>query len=192
VAAALAGLPSDVTVFTASSMPVRDLETFWPALDAPPRVLAHRGANGIDGTVAAAFGAAAAGGGPVVLHIGDVALTHDVGALLSAARLGLGIAIVLVDNGGGGIFDFLPVATQRDAFEEHVATPTGLDFARVAELFGLGYVAPGSTEELRAALAAAAGAGRTTLVHVRTDRARNVALHREVWEAVAAAVRVAR
>jgi 2-succinyl-5-enolpyruvyl-6-hydroxy-3-cyclohexene-1-carboxylate synthase len=192
VAAALAGLPSDVTVFTASSMPVRDLETFWPALDAPPRVLAHRGANGIDGTVSAAFGAAAAGGGPVVLHVGDVALAHDIGALLCASRLGLAIAIVLVDNGGGGIFDFLPVATQADAFEEHVATPTGLDFARVAELFGLGYEAPDSAEALHAALDAAAGAAGTTLVHVRTDRARNVALHREVWQAVGAAVRVAR
>jgi 2-succinyl-5-enolpyruvyl-6-hydroxy-3-cyclohexene-1-carboxylate synthase len=192
VAAALADLPGEATVFTASSMPVRDVETFWPVRDAPPRVLAHRGANGIDGTVASAFGVAAAGGGPVVLHIGDVALTHDVGALLSAARLGLAIAIVLVDNGGGGIFDFLPVATQRDAFEEHVATPTGLDFARAAELFGLGYAAPDTADALRTTLDAAIGAPRTTLVHVRTDRARNVALHREVWQAVAAAVRVAR
>jgi 2-succinyl-5-enolpyruvyl-6-hydroxy-3-cyclohexene-1-carboxylate synthase len=192
VAAALARLPSAATVFTASSMPVRDVETFWPAVDEPPRVLAHRGANGIDGTVSSAFGAAAAGDGPVVLHIGDVALAHDLGALLSASRLGLTIAIVLVDNGGGGIFDFLPVATQTDAFEEHVATPTGLDFARVADLFGLGYVAPGDVEGLRAALDAAVAAPRTTLVHVCTDRARNVALHREVWHGVAGAIRAAR
>ena len=71
--------PSDVTVFTASSMPVRDVESFWPVCDAPPRVLAHRGANGIDGTLAAAFGAAAAGEGTVVVHLGDVALAHDLG-----------------------------------------------------------------------------------------------------------------
>jgi 2-succinyl-5-enolpyruvyl-6-hydroxy-3-cyclohexene-1-carboxylate synthase len=191
-AAALAALPSATTVFTASSMPVRDVETFWPARDEPPRVLAHRGANGIDGTVAAAFGAAAAGDGPVVLHIGDVALTHDVGALLCAPRLGLPLTVVLVDNGGGGIFDFLPVATQTDAFEEHVATPTGLDFARVAALFGLAYEAPATPADLRAALERAAGAPGTTLLHVRTDRAANVALHRRVWDAVAGAVRAAR
>ena len=105
-------------------MPVRDVESFWPVRDAPPRVLAHRGANGIDGTLAAAFGAAAAGG-RVVVHLGDVALAHDLGALLSASRLKLALTVVLVDNAGGGIFDFLPVATQIDAFEEHVATPTG-------------------------------------------------------------------
>jgi 2-succinyl-5-enolpyruvyl-6-hydroxy-3-cyclohexene-1-carboxylate synthase len=107
-------------------------------------------------------------------------------------RLRLAITIVLVDNAGGGIFDFLAVAGQRDAFEEHVATPTGLDFERAADLFGLGYTAPGTRDELAGALAAAIGAPRTTLVHVRTDRARNVALHREVWEAVSAAVRGAR
>jgi 2-succinyl-5-enolpyruvyl-6-hydroxy-3-cyclohexene-1-carboxylate synthase len=194
VAALLADLPPAATVFTASSMPVRDVETFWPARDEPPRVLAHRGANGIDGTVAAAFGAAAAGDGPVVLHIGDVALTHDLGALLCAPRLGLGITIVLVDNGGGGIFDFLPVATQADAFEEHVATPTGLDFGRAAALFGLAYAAPATLGELRDALEQAVGGpcATTTLLHVRTDRAENVALHRRVWDAVAAAVRAPR
>ena len=176
VARALAALPSEVTVFTASSMPVRDVEAFWPARDAPPRVLAHRGANGIDGTLAAAFGAAAAGA-RVVVHLGDVALAHDLGALLSASRLGLGITIVLVDNAGGGIFDFLPVASQTDAFEEHVATPTGLDAERVAALFGLRYE---RVEEL-GALREAPG----TLLHVRTDRAENVALHRRLHEAVA-------
>jgi 2-succinyl-5-enolpyruvyl-6-hydroxy-3-cyclohexene-1-carboxylate synthase len=192
VAAALADLPATTTVFTASSMPVRDVETFWPARDDPPRVLAHRGANGIDGTVAAAFGATAATGAPVVLHIGDVALVHDLGALLCASRLGIAIAIVVVDNGGGGIFDFLPVATQADAFEEHVATPTGLDLERVAALFGLDYAAPETVSELRAALDAAVPAATATLVHVRTDRAENLALHRRVWPAVAAAVRAAR
>jgi 2-succinyl-5-enolpyruvyl-6-hydroxy-3-cyclohexene-1-carboxylate synthase len=193
VAAALADLPATTTVFTASSMPVRDVETFWPAVDDPPRVLAHRGANGVDGTVAAAFGAAAVSDAPVVLHVGDVALVHDLGALLCASRLGLEITIVLVDNGGGGIFDFLPVATQHDAFEEHVATPTGVSFERVAALFGLEYVAPATLPQLRAALERAGERSRrTTLVHVRTDRAANVMLHRAVWRAVAAAVRAAR
>jgi 2-succinyl-5-enolpyruvyl-6-hydroxy-3-cyclohexene-1-carboxylate synthase len=181
VARALAALPGEVTVFTASSMPVRDVEGFWPVSAAPPRVLAHRGANGIDGTLAAAFGAAAAGG-RVVVHLGDVALAHDLGALLSASRLSLALTVVLVDNGGGGIFDFLPVATQTDVYEEHVATPTGLDAERVAALFGLDYE---RVDEL-GAIREAPG----TLLHVRTDRAENLALHRRLQEAVA--VRLAR
>ena len=111
-----------------------------------------------------------------------------------APRLGLALAIVLVDNGGGGIFDFLPVATQTDAFEEHVATPTGLHFAKAAALFGLDYAAPATLGELRDALEQAVAGPRapTTLLHVRTDRAKNLALHRRVWDAVAAAVRAPR
>jgi 2-succinyl-5-enolpyruvyl-6-hydroxy-3-cyclohexene-1-carboxylate synthase len=177
VARALAALPAEITVFTASSMPVRDVETFWPARDAPPRVLAHRGANGIDGTLSAAFGAAAAGA-RVVVHLGDVALAHDLGALLTTKRLRIALTIVLVDNGGGGIFDFLPVSTQADAYEEHVATPTGLDAERVAAVFDLTYE---RVDEL-AAIREAPG----TLLHVRTDRAENVALHRRVWDEVSA------
>jgi len=187
-------LPETATLFVASSMPVRDVETFWPAREDPPRVLCNRGANGIDGTVSSAFGAAAREDGPAVLLIGDVALSHDIGGLLAAGRLGLKLTIVLVDNGGGGIFDFLPVAQaemarEDDAYTRHIATPTGLDFAKAAALYGLAYERAGTVPELRAALerALAPGAG-ATIVHARTDRASNVELHGRVWSAVSAAL----
>ena len=120
-------------------MPIRDVETFWPVLDAPPRALANRGANGIDGTISTAYGVAAATDGPTYLLIGDVALAHDVGGLLAGRRLGVPLTIVVVDNAGGGIFDFLPVSTQGAEYEEHVLTPTGLEVERVAALYGAGY-----------------------------------------------------
>jgi 2-succinyl-5-enolpyruvyl-6-hydroxy-3-cyclohexene-1-carboxylate synthase len=179
-----ARLPADATLVVASSMPIRDVETFFPTRADPPRVLSNRGANGIDGTVSTAFGVAAAGGGPVVLLIGDVALAHDVGGLIAARRLGLPLTIVLLDNDGGGIFDFLPVAREGAAFERHVATPHGLDFAHAAALYGLAYEPVATVDELRGALALEGAA----LLHVRTDRGENVALHRRVWEAVRAAV----
>jgi 2-succinyl-5-enolpyruvyl-6-hydroxy-3-cyclohexene-1-carboxylate synthase len=169
-------------------MPVRDVETFFPARPDPPRVLSNRGANGIDGTVSTAFGVAAATDAPVALLIGDVALAHDIGGLLAARRLELPLAIVLLDNGGGGIFDFLPVATQGAAFEQHVATPLGLDFAHAASLYGLAYEPAAEPEALREALGRALAARGATLIHVRTDRGENVTLHRRVWEAVRAAV----
>jgi 2-succinyl-5-enolpyruvyl-6-hydroxy-3-cyclohexene-1-carboxylate synthase len=179
-------LTPDTTLFVASSMPVRDVETFFPARDDPPRVLSNRGANGIDGTVSAAFGAAAASDGPVVLLIGDVALAHDVGGLLAARRLGLRITIVLLNNDGGGIFHFLPVAGEADAFEEHVATPHGLDFARAAELYGCDHERVEDTAAFATALEAAVAAPRTTILEVKTYREANFALHRRVWEAVSA------
>jgi 2-succinyl-5-enolpyruvyl-6-hydroxy-3-cyclohexene-1-carboxylate synthase len=188
-------LPDAATLFVASSMPVRDIETFWPVRADPPRVLCNRGANGIDGTISSAFGTAAAEDGPVVLLIGDVAFAHDIGGLLAASRLDLKLTIVLVSNGGGGIFDFLPVsstpmALERDLYTEHIATPTGLDFANAAALYGLTHECADSLPALRAALERALSQAQSAIVEVPTagDRTENVHLHRRVWSAVSAAL----
>jgi 2-succinyl-5-enolpyruvyl-6-hydroxy-3-cyclohexene-1-carboxylate synthase len=183
-----AGLPAEATVVVASSMPVRDVETFFPTREHPPRVLSNRGANGIDGTVSTAFGVAATTDGPTVLLIGDVALFHDLGGLLAATRHRLKLTIVLLHNDGGGIFHFLPVSREGVTFEEHVATPHGLDFAHAARLFGVSYETADSVDAFRAALKKALGAERTSIVAVHTNRESNVAIHRAVHEAVAAAL----
>ncbi|HXC46579.1 MAG TPA: 2-succinyl-5-enolpyruvyl-6-hydroxy-3-cyclohexene-1-carboxylic-acid synthase [Solirubrobacteraceae bacterium] len=193
VAAELAVLlPERATLFVASSMPVRDIETFWPARSDPPRVLCNRGANGIDGTVSSAFGVAAASAGPVVLLIGDVALAHDLGGLLAASRLDLKLTIVLLNNEGGGIFDFLAVAKSKaastdDIYTQHIATPTGLDFATAAKLYGLDHETVTDVAAFRAALERAFASPHSTIVEVRTERGANVELHRRVWAAVAGA-----
>jgi 2-succinyl-5-enolpyruvyl-6-hydroxy-3-cyclohexene-1-carboxylate synthase len=178
-------LPSDATLFVASSMPIRDVELFFPARELAPHVASNRGANGIDGTVSSAFGAAAVSDGPVVLLIGDVALAHDIGGLLAARRLDLAVTIVLLNNDGGGIFHFLPVAGESDGFEQHVATPHGLDFSHAAALYGLDYERPASITQLRHAVEAAVSHHRTAIIEVRTDREQNLALHRRITEAVA-------
>jgi 2-succinyl-5-enolpyruvyl-6-hydroxy-3-cyclohexene-1-carboxylate synthase len=179
-----AGLPADAVLVVAASMPIRDVETFFPVRPEPFRVLSNRGANGIDGTVSTAFGVALASPGPVVLLTGDVALAHDVGGLLASTRVGAKVAIVLIDNDGGGIFNFLPVARSGPEFEPHVATPHGLDFAHAAALYGLDYERAQDVETFREALRRALAAERSAIVSVRTDRAENVELHRRVWEAV--------
>jgi 2-succinyl-5-enolpyruvyl-6-hydroxy-3-cyclohexene-1-carboxylate synthase len=177
-------LPERATLFVASSMPIRDIETYMAARDDPPRVLSNRGANGIDGTVSSAFGAAAAGAGPVVLLIGDLALAHDIGGLMAARRTDLAIAIVLVNNDGGGIFHFLPVEGERDAFERHVATPHGLRFRDVAAAYGCQYEQAADRTALLTALQRALAGRETTIIEVRTERAANLALHRRVERAV--------
>jgi 2-succinyl-5-enolpyruvyl-6-hydroxy-3-cyclohexene-1-carboxylate synthase len=194
-------LPPKATLFVASSMPVRDVESFWPVLADPPRVLCNRGANGIDGIISSAFGAAAAAGPgePVVLLIGDVALAHDIGGLLAARRLGLKLTIVLIDNQGGGIFDFLPVAgaaasrererdEEEDIYTRHISTPTGLDFSLAAQLYGLTHERPDDLTAFRGALERALAGGASSIVEVRTERAGNVALHRRAWATVAEAI----
>jgi len=210
-------LPQEATLFVASSMPVRDIESFWPVRADPPRVLCNRGANGIDGTVSAAFGAAAGAAGPgrgvhgpVVLLIGDVALAHDIGGLLAARRLGLKLTIVLLENRGGGIFDFLAVSRagmartrdeataasaaareggeEQDIYTRHVATPTGLDFAGAAALYGLSHVRVGDVQGFRTALEHALGGHESGIIEVRGERGANVELHERLWAAVSRAL----
>jgi 2-succinyl-5-enolpyruvyl-6-hydroxy-3-cyclohexene-1-carboxylate synthase len=179
-------LAPDATLVVASSMPIRDVELYFPAGRPLPRVLSNRGANGIDGTVSTAFGAAAATRSPVTLLIGDVALAYDIGGLIAARRLGLDLRIVVLNNDGGGIFHFLPVSGEVDAFEEHVATPHGLDFAKAAALYGLDHARVETASELAEALR------RPGVIEVRTDRAENLALHRRAADAALNAVRALR
>lgn len=181
-------LPDEATLVVASSMPVRDLETVTPVREIPLRVLSNRGANGIDGTIATAYGVAAASPGPVVLLTGDVTLAHDAGSLLTATRLDVPLTIVLLDNGGGGIFDFLPVSGEAGHYETHVATRPGLDVAGLAQAYGLHLLPVEDIAGLRAAVEYGLGSEGTQIVHVRTDRAENVALHRRMWDAVGAAL----
>jgi 2-succinyl-5-enolpyruvyl-6-hydroxy-3-cyclohexene-1-carboxylate synthase len=181
-------LPTQARLFVASSMPIRDVEEFAAVRPEPPWVLSNRGANGIDGTVSSAFGVAATGDGPVVLLIGDVALLHDTGGLLAVRRLGLDLVIVLLNNDGGGIFHFLPVVGQTDAFEEHVATPHGLDFGQLAAVYGAGFERPGTLSEFRQALERALRERGTHLLEVRTTRERNVSLHRQLAAAAETAL----
>ena len=189
VAATLAGqVPHQGSLVVASSMPIRDLETF--AADIPAEVLSNRGANGIDGTLATAFGVAAcAHGEPVAVLLGDVAFAYDLSALICAKRHGLALVIVVLNNDGGGIFEFLPLSgIDRTTFEEHVATPPGIDIADAARLYGCDHVAPRDLQAFRDAVDTALRADGTTIIEVRTERAANVALHREVWAAVSAAL----
>ncbi len=160
-------LPGEALVWVSSSMPIRDVEAYFPQSAKRIRFLANRGANGIDGVVSSALGAALATGRPTWLVIGEVALQHDAGGLLAARRAGAeNLQILCLDNGGGSIFDFLPVAEHADpaAYEEHIATPTGT------------------------AVDSLAGPG---LRVVRTDRATNVRLHRDLAERVAQRLRPA-
>jgi 2-succinyl-5-enolpyruvyl-6-hydroxy-3-cyclohexene-1-carboxylate synthase len=178
-------LPDDALVWVSSSMPIRHVESFWPRSAKPLALLANRGANGIDGVVASAAGAARASGRPTFLLIGEVALLHDVGGLLAAARAGIDLTIVCANNGGGGIFDFLPVAEHADAraYEEHIATPTDVDLAALAALAGLAHRRADTPAQLVTALAAA-----PALIELRSDRATSLAASRAVAGAVAAAL----
>lgn len=171
-------IPDGHGLVLANSMPVRDMDTF-AATDGPSvPVAANRGASGIDGTVATAAGYARGLGRPVTLVIGDLALLHDLNSL--AMLRDLPVVVVALNNDGGGIFSFLPVVRREELFEPYFGTPHGLGFEAAATMFGLGYARPGTAPEFLEAYRAACSRASSTVIEVRTDRAANVALHRDL------------
>ena len=190
----VAQLPDGTDLVVSSSMPIRDVEAFGAARPGHARVLANRGANGIDGVVSTALGVAMAGRTPTVALVGDLAFLHDCSALVGGPGADVPCTVVVADNGGGGIFSFLPPAEALEpgTFETLFGTPPAPDVASVAAGFGLPVadVGPGEgwgavSEAVRRGLE---GPG-LSVVRVRLpDRAENVAVHRRVHRAVVDAV----
>jgi len=186
----VAALREGTTLVAASSMPVRDIE-WWGRPRTGIRVVANRGANGIDGTVATALGVAlSAGGQPVVALLGDLAFCYDAAALLWAPRRDVDCTLVVVDNNGGGIFSFLPQAAALPAerFEALWATPHGLELSALAAVYGVAVTEVTTLDQLRAALAGGAAGRGVRMIVARTSRSENVRFHAALHAAVAAAI----
>jgi 2-succinyl-5-enolpyruvyl-6-hydroxy-3-cyclohexene-1-carboxylate synthase len=168
-------------VYTSSSMPIRDQEAFLPASNSDVSFLSNRGANGIDGLISSGIGAAHASGRPTTIVSGDLGLLHDLGGLAALREVSTPVRILVIDNGGGGIFHFLPqeAALPADEFEALLGTPRGVDAAKAAALFDLPYRRLESLAELPEALAAGTG-----LIEVKTDRRTNVEAHRALTRRV--------
>jgi 2-succinyl-5-enolpyruvyl-6-hydroxy-3-cyclohexene-1-carboxylate synthase len=171
-------------VYTASSMPIRDQETFLPAGAARVRFLCNRGANGIDGLISSAAGAAASSGRPTWVLVGDLGLVHDMNGLAALREVDTPVRVVVLNNGGGGIFEFLPQAEamDRDEFEALLGTPSGLEIERIAALHGLRYERVERLDDL------AAPTDAPVILEVEVDRAENHALHRRLTEIATTAI----
>jgi 2-succinyl-5-enolpyruvyl-6-hydroxy-3-cyclohexene-1-carboxylic-acid synthase len=181
-------LPQDALLYLSNSMPVRDADTFLTNRSRELTVYGNRGANGIDGVVSSALGAAAVSDQPTLLAIGDIAFYHDTNGLLAAKLHKINLTIVLINNDGGGIFSFLPQASERDHFETVFGTPHGLDFAPFAQIYGGSYCLAEDWQSFRSAVESALQTEGLSIIEVRTDRERNVDQHRVLWPRVSVAL----
>jgi 2-succinyl-5-enolpyruvyl-6-hydroxy-3-cyclohexene-1-carboxylate synthase len=174
-------LPAEATLFAGNSMPVRDLDSFFPAGPKQIRFLANRGVSGIDGVVSTALGVSSVSRDPTVLVLGDLSFYHDMNGLLAAKQYSPNMTIIILNNNGGGIFSFLPQRDYPESFERYFGTPHNLTFQAAASLYGLAYSKATSWKEFRVGAARHAGSSGTTIVEVQTNRDRNVELHQRIW-----------
>jgi 2-succinyl-5-enolpyruvyl-6-hydroxy-3-cyclohexene-1-carboxylate synthase len=160
----------DGTIFYGSSMPIRDADVF--ALHPPTdwSVGSNRGASGIDGLLATAVGHALASAQPVVAFVGDVSMLHDLNSLQLAASVETPLVIVLLNNDGGGIFRYLPIAKNAAVtpleFAQCFTTPHGRSFALIAKAFGLACETPTTRAALSKAVMKALRRGGATMIEV--------------------------
>ena len=176
-------LPADSYIYVASSTPIRDLDTFFHS-DRPITVLANRGTNGIDGTISSALGAAWGCDRPMVLICGDLSFYYDLNGLLAAKQYNISLTVILLNNDGGGIFDFLPISQYENVFEEFFGTSHGLDFAPIVTAYDCEHVLIQDWQDFRDRFTDSLNAKGTQVLEIRSDRKRNKELHLAIWNQV--------
>jgi 2-succinyl-5-enolpyruvyl-6-hydroxy-3-cyclohexene-1-carboxylate synthase len=191
-----AALPDGALLWVASSLPVRDLDQHM-APRAGLRILASRGASGIDGLVSSAVGAAlahqSAGGGPAVALLGDLALLHDApGLFIGPGEPRPDLCLIVVNNDGGGIFSQLEPAAFAEPFERVFGTPHGADVSALAAAAGLPYRQIERLNALTEELAAPLPRSRSGLriLELRTSRPDQASLRAGLTRVAAATLAV--
>jgi len=181
-------LPEGCGLYFSSSMLVRHLDTFMCAHAGDLDVFFNRGLNGIDGVVSTGAGIAAGRRdpdkrAPTVLAIGDVALRHDATALLLAREMALDLTVVVVDNDGGEIFEYLPSAGYGEVHERHFATSGSTPIPEVIPR-GVELLEPANWAEFKAMLSTSLGTGGQRVIRFTTDRVRDRHLRAQSFERV--------
>jgi 2-succinyl-5-enolpyruvyl-6-hydroxy-3-cyclohexene-1-carboxylate synthase len=188
VRCAVGSMPPRSTLFFSNSMPIRWADTYVASSDAGHEVFVNRGVNGIDGITSTALGAAFGTKAPLLLVTGDLAFLHDLGGLRACRWIEAPVAILLLNNDGGGIFAHLPIARFPDLSASLFETPHGCDLEPVAQIFGLEYARAETPEGVADSVASTVASGAKRVIEVRTHRDRMAREHTEAMRGVVAEV----
>ena len=182
-------LPTPHGLFLGNSMPIRDMDGigFWGD-EKEIHVIANRGASGIDGTIASAVGFAHGLGLPTTAILGDLAALHDLNSFSLLARSKQPVILIILNNDGGGIFHFLPIASQTKHFEQFYGTAHGLTFGDAANMFGVPYTATTSSSEFRVQYLEAVSQDRSSIIEIFTDRNSNPLWYHQILREVQSAI----
>ena len=170
-------IPDNSQVLVANSMTVRDFDYFWLSGESDAVLYGNRGVNGIDGTVSTALGLAT-NHQPTYLVTGDLSLFHDLNGLAVAKTHNLNLTIILHNNDGGGIFEYLPQKGTKH-FDYLFSTSQGLDYSGAAKLYGCGYTKISSPNELSSVLAKIGQESGVHIIEIPTNREYSRELHKK-------------
>jgi 2-succinyl-5-enolpyruvyl-6-hydroxy-3-cyclohexene-1-carboxylate synthase len=175
-------IPKETGLFVSNSMPIRDMDFYGDFKGNPVVVGGNRGASGIDGIIASASGFAVGLGKPVTLMIGDLAALHDLNSLAMLRDIPVPVILVVLNNGGGGIFSFLPIAQQKDVFEKYYGTPHSYTLGSAAAAFEINYAQPRDAKMFSAIYKDALKSQTSTIIEVMTSREENLKMHKMLQE----------
>jgi 2-succinyl-5-enolpyruvyl-6-hydroxy-3-cyclohexene-1-carboxylate synthase len=177
-------IPEAHGLFLSNSMPIRDMANYADFKGKAVSVNGNRGASGIDGIIASAAGYAKGLHKPVTLMIGDLAALHDLNSLSLLRELRVPLVIVLLNNGGGGIFSFLPIAEFKEGFEKFWGTPHPYTLASAAAMFELEYRKPMDVKQFKKMYTDALKSQTSTIIEVMTSRGENLKLHKNLQSSI--------
>ena len=183
-------LPEKANLVVGNSMPIRNVDSFFFQTTKEIRIMANRGANGIDGLISTAVGVCASSEKPTVLAIGDLSFFHDMNGFLAAKMYHLNLLVLVVNNDGGGIFSYLPQSAEEKHFEELFGTPHGLSFDHTAALYGANYKKPRNWEEVTDAIEEWVSQPDFRIIEVCTSRSYDVKKYREVVQHVSREIKM--
>ena len=170
-------ISSHAQVLVANSMSIRDFDYFWFSGESTAVLYGNRGVNGIDGTISTALGLAT-NGLPTYLVTGDLSLFHDLNGLAVAKTHNLNLTIILHNNDGGGIFEYLAQKGTKH-FDYLFSTSQGLDYSGAAKLYGCGYTKISSPDELSSVLANIGQESGVHIIEIPTNREYSRQLHKK-------------
>ncbi|MDF2854290.1 MAG: 2-succinyl-5-enolpyruvyl-6-hydroxy-3-cyclohexene-carboxylate synthase [Neobacillus sp.] len=182
-------LPEGATLFVGNSMPIRDIDSFFLNNKKSIKVMANRGANGIDGTVSTALGVAFYSK-PLYLVLGDLTFFHDLNGLIAAKLYDIDIHIILINNNGGGIFSFLPQSEHPKNFELLFGTPLNIEFEHAVRMFNGSFTKISDWDHFNEMMKKSSEARGLNVYEITTKRDRNTEEHREFWRSVSQEISV--
>lgn len=174
-------IPSGSNLFAGNSLPVRDLDFFSSVNEKEIKVYQNRGASGIDGIISSALGVALASKRETYLVIGDLSFYYDLNSLLLAQQFDIALKIILINNNGGAIFNYLPISRYKEIFSKYFLTPVKYDIKKISEAFGVHYKLVKSLSEYKKALSGAKKTNSCLILEVKTDSLFTKQLKDKFW-----------